>query len=380
MIRHMQRELAPIPGPSGLDEEGLKELEAARRALPIQRLIGNGMDYADAAGLHAAAARGFAWTGAACWAGEANLQRARAATGRVTKRRHLFHAAACFRFAQSVLMRDTPEKAAIYIRALEAFTGGAELAEPAYDKVSIPWAGGPLLGWLIRPVGVSAPPVVITFGGADGWREEYHNGALALRDRGVATLLLDGPGQGETRILGHVRFPLGGEPTPIEGAFSAVVTFLLRDSRVGERVGIWGNSLGGTLAALTASADHRLTACCVNGGSADPVRMLARFPRLATRLGAMTGVVGSDAARDMLQALTLPPEANRITCPLLVLHGGADPLFSVEEAVAIAQGAPAADRQVLLWDDGDHCLYNHTFEKHALIADWFSARLGANVV
>lgn len=375
MIRHLQREIPPPPEPTGLDEQGLQSLQAARRALPVQRLVGNGMDYADAVALHEAAERGVPWTDAACWAGDANLQRAWAALAAVTRRDHLFRAAACFRFAQSVLMRDTADKVSIYRRALEAFSAAAALAQPAYDKVEIAWGDGCLTGWLIRPPGVPAPPAVITFGGADGWREEYHDGALALRERGVATLLLDGPGQGETRILGKVYFPWRGEPTGIGGAFSAAVTALLADSRLGGKVGIWGNSLGGTFAALTASSDHRIAACCVTGGSADPAKMLARFPRLAERLGAMTGTIEPGIATAMLEGLALPPTANRISCPLLVLHGGADPLFTVDEAVALAEGARSTDVEILLWDDGDHCLYNHTREKHALLADWFAARL-----
>lgn len=372
----MQRELPPPPEPPAHpDDDSFKALTAARRALPVQRLIGNGMDYADAVALHDAAVRGVPWIGAACWAGAANLERARGAGSRSTRRSHLFHAAACFRFGQSVLMRDGPEKVAIYRRALDAFTDAAALAEPVYDKVRIPWRDRFLSGWLIRPATAAPPPVVIIFGGADGWREEYHNGALTLRERGVASLLLDGPGQGETRILDRVLFPLAGTPATIDEAFSAAVTFLLSDARVSDRVGIWGNSLGGSLAALTASRDPRLSACCVNGGSAFPVNMLSRFPRLAERLAAMTGIEGPDAAQQMLDDLALPPEANAIACPLLVLHGGADPLFSVEEASAIAEGAPVADKQILLWDDGDHCLYNHSFEKHVLAADWFAERL-----
>ena len=377
MIRHMQRGLPQLPpAPPHPGEDALKALAAARRALPIQRLIGNGMDYADATALHDAAAHGVPWTEAACWAGDANLERARLATRPATRRAHLFHAAACFRFGQSVLMRDSAEKVGIYRRALQAFTEAAALAEPAYEKVRIPWKEQSLLGWLTRPGPDVPAPVVIIFGGADGWREEYHDGALALRERGIASLLLDGPGQGETRILGGVHFPLAGRPGTIDGAFSAAVTFLLSDGRVSDRVGIWGNSLGGTLAALTACNDSRLAACCVNGGSASPANMLARFPRLAERLAAMIGIDEPDAARQMLDELALPPKANQIACPLLVLHGGADPLFSVEEAVAIAEGAPVADKQVLLWDDGDHCLYNHSSEKHVLVADWFADQLG----
>ncbi len=91
----------------------------------------------------------------------------------------------------------------------------------------------------MRPRGVMAPPVVIIFGGADGWREEYHGAGLALVERGVAALLLDGPGQGETRILGGLHLQPG-----IERAFAAAIRFLIADERVSDLVGRMGQQLG----------------------------------------------------------------------------------------------------------------------------------------
>ena len=44
--------------------------------------------------------------------------------------------------------------------------------------------------------------------GADGWREAYFTGAEYLLERGLSVLLLDGPGQGETRLFGGVHFDI----------------------------------------------------------------------------------------------------------------------------------------------------------------------------
>ena len=341
----------------------------------MQRLVGNGMDYDDAASLHAMAEAGVAWSDGACWLGAAKLLLARRAADdghHVSARTHYWHAAAAFRFAQSPLIQDDERKIAIYRRALEAFSSGAALADPPYEKVAIPFAGSALHGWLMRPASIDRPPAVIIFGGADGWREEYHDGACALLARGVAALLLDGPGQGETRILGGLH--LRGDP---EAAYSAAVGALRSDARLSGRIGIWGNSLGGCFAARTASRDPRIAACCVNGGTWRPVEILARFPRFIDRFRAMTGAADRDEATAILGSLTLPQNANAISCPLLVLHGVPDPLFSVERAKELAEWAPSSDKNVVLWDDGDHCIYNHTAEKHCLISDWFAARLPA---
>ena len=361
-------DLSPAPEAAG-------ETDAARRALPMSRLVGNGMDHDDAALLHGRSAAGARWTDAAEAIGAAKLARATEAmaAGRtVSARGHLWHAAAAFRFGQSALIADGPRKAALYQRSADAFAQAARLATQAYRKVAIPFEGGALHGWLMLPDVIARPPAVIVFGGADGCREEYHRGALALLERGVAALLLDGPGQGETRVRDGLYLRPG-----IERAFSAAVGFLLADAGLGDRIGLWGNSLGGCFAARTASADPRVAACCVTGGTWLPTEILDRFPRFIERMRAMTGQANPDEARAILARHTLPRHENRISCPLLVVHGAEDRLFSVERATEVATWSASADRRVVVWDDGDHCVYNHTEEKHCLVADWFADALAA---
>jgi alpha-beta hydrolase superfamily lysophospholipase len=225
------------------------------------------------------------------------------------------------------------------------------------------------------PPGVARPPVVVIFGGADGWKEEYHLGACYLIERGIAAVLLDGPGQGETRLFHRIHMT---EPPDL--AFSAVLSYLLDHPEIGDRVGIWGNSLGGNFAARAASFDPRFAACCVNSGSAMPVAGFRRYPRLQEKRFAMVGRRDEATADTIFEALALSPNDNRIGCPLLVLHGVPDALFTVAEARSLYDDAPSTDKTLMLWEDGDHCIYNHSHEKHALIADWFADRLGGNRV
>ena len=95
----------------------------------------------------------------------------------------------------------------------------------------------------------------------------------------MATFLLDGPGQGESRLFGGLV--LDHEFTT---AFSAVVDHLAADPRLSDQVGIWGNSMGGYLAAAVATADNRFTACCVNGGTVRPAEILDRFQRFTAKV------------------------------------------------------------------------------------------------
>lgn len=350
-----------------------KEAEAHKRAMPLQRLLGNGMDYADVDELYRLVDDAAPWPDAATSLGEANLRRAEAAEADghpASARTWYLAAAACFRVGQ-VPLPDNDQKRALYRQLIAAYGAGGALADPPTEHVEIGWGDGTLYGWLLRPPGHARPPTVIVMGGFDGWREEYHVGATYLLERGIAVLLVDGPGQGETRLFGGLVMN-----TDVTSAFSAMVDHLLADDRLGDEVGIWGNSMGGFLAAATAAADPRIAACCVNGGTVRPAEFPERFPRTVAKAQSLLGIDDPDKALDTLRGFRLQPEdLERLRCPLLVLHGTPDQVFLVENARALYDQAGTADKTWREWPDGDHCIYNHSLDKHLLVSDWFADRL-----
>src|SRR5882672_777916 len=169
---HVQQGRSPpkpdAPRPDAeVSAEQRKAIDAHRRAMPVPRLLDNGMDYADAVALHALAAQGVPWPEAASWLGAENLARAdaaRAAGRRITARAAYRLACACFRFAQSPLIRDDARKQAIYRRLIDAYAAAAALDEPPTRKLEVAYRGGALCGWLLRPRDVARPPVVIVIG------------------------------------------------------------------------------------------------------------------------------------------------------------------------------------------------------------------------
>ncbi len=350
-----------------------KEADAHKRAMPLQRLLGNGMDYADAVELYRLADNGTPWHKAGEQLGQLSRQRGdeTLADGhRSSAKTWYLNAAACYRVGQ-VPLPDGDEKRRLYTELITSYRAGIELMEPPGEHVGIPWKAGTLWGWLLRPASAIAPPTVVTFGGFDGWREEYHHGATYLLERGVAVLLVDGPGQGETRLFGGLHLD-----RDFVDAFRAVIDHVLAEPRLGEAIGLWGNSMGGYLAAAVTSADSRVGACCVNGGTVRPAEFPERFPRMATKAQQLLGLEDPAAAVAELSRLHLQPrDLSRIACPLLVLHGTPDQVFLVENARALFDGAASEDKTWREWSDGDHCLYNHSTEKHTLIGDWFADRL-----
>lgn len=354
--------------------ESKEAIEAHKRAMPVQRLLGNGMDYADIVELYRRVDTGESWAHVGEQLGDRNIERAVNAADRrhlATARDWYLAAAACYRVAQHPLPDSDPRKTALYRQLIDAFATAGALSDPPTEHVEIPWDRGRLMGWLLRPASTTPPPTVIVMGGFDGWREEYHTGATYLIERGLAVLLIDGPGQGETRLFEGLT--LGAE---FPDAYSAMVSWIHADRRLADRVGIWGNSLGGHLAAAAALHDDRIAACCVNGGSATPVEFPRRYRLAAEKVQLLLGIDDAEAAVTSLAQLSLSAQQlTRLRCPLLVLHGTPDPVFDVSNARALFDGAAATDKTWIEWPDGDHCIYNHSLEKHTLVADWFADRL-----
>ena len=349
------------------------EMESLRRAMPIQRLIGGGMRFDDAHAIHAMSGTGIAWHVAGRWLGDRNRRTAEAAATPVGARAFYRYAAACFRVGQAALPIDTPGKRDLHAAMVDAFGEAARRDDPMTEKHEIPWRSGALCGWLIRPRGVVRPPVVLVVGGFDGWREEYWPGAEQLALRGVAAFLVDGPGQGETRLRDGLYID-GDFPQ----AFSAMADYLRADRRLADVIGLWGNSLGGFLAAAAAVRDPRFAAVCVNGGSVRPIELPERHPRFWNKVEAMVGTTDRAHARTVFQAFDLSERAADIRCPLLQLHGEPDQVFLLENARAIHDLASSTDKTLLLWPDGDHCIYNHSEEKNVVVADWFASRLATD--
>ncbi len=61
---------------------------------------------------------------------------------------------------------------AAYHHALRNFLKAARCFEPALEVVEIPFEGKKVAGYLQVPRGIARPPVVMHWGGVDGWKED----------------------------------------------------------------------------------------------------------------------------------------------------------------------------------------------------------------
>jgi alpha-beta hydrolase superfamily lysophospholipase len=200
-----------------------------------------------------------------------------------------------------------------------------------------------------------------------GWSTAYRAMAEALCRHGLDCLLVDGPGQGDSRLEGGVF-----ADADVHAGFSRFVDYIL-ERTPGRPVGIWGNSFGGLFAALTAVRDRRISACCINGA---PAR--AEIPSFRTaqeQLAALFGVRDAAELEHVLPALAFDGPRAPLTCATLVLEGGADPLVPAGTQQSFLAGNRHPLSRLETWPDGEHTIYNHAAARNALAAEWFVTAL-----
>ncbi len=168
-----------------------------------------------------------------------------------------FDACRCGRYPAPI----SPGQVAAYQHSLRIYRKAAKYFDPPLEIIELPFEGQTLVGHLQRPPGVKKPPVLLHWGGVDGWKEDRrHISALAMK-AGLASLAIDMPGSGENPFL-------YGDPMA-ERSYIAWLDYLLKRSEVdGARVGVWGGSFGAYWAARLAHvAADRIKGAVFHGGS-----------------------------------------------------------------------------------------------------------------
>jgi 2,6-dihydroxypseudooxynicotine hydrolase len=253
-------------------------------------------------------------------------------------------------------------------RTVDAYRKAMPNLEPAAERVEVPFEGGVLPGNLRRPGGVARPALVLMVPGLDSVKEELFAMENDFLKRGMATLSVDGPGQGENE-----------RHFPIRPDWSAVVASIL-DGLGGRadvdlsRVGLMGISMGGIYGPFAAAKEKRLHALIALAG---PYDLSECWPALnpLTKGGYIYYTHSRDEAEafEKSKRLSLHGVIDKVDCPVLVIHGAKDRLFPPEQAERIAREAKHAT--LLMYPDGNHVCNNITYKYRPAMADWMKERL-----
>ncbi len=141
---------------------------------------------------------------------EAMGREALAAKKFISAGEHLQRAGVYYHFGKFLFVHDVPQMKAAHMKAVACRNLALPHLNPPGERVTIPYEGRALYGILRKPNGVAKPPVLIMAVGLDSAKEETDAYERPYLDRGIATLVFDGPGQGE----GEYDF---GDPRRLRG-------------------------------------------------------------------------------------------------------------------------------------------------------------------
>ncbi len=299
----------------------------------------------------------------------------------VAARESYFIASLLYGSAQWPVFENTRENLALNDKKVACYKKYIQFADHEIRRVEIPFGGKSLPAYFHLPSNrPSGPlPAVIAIGGMDSFKEL--SGALygdKLRERGIATLLLDGPGQGEccTRDI-HVT------ANNWMDVGRTVLTWLRSQKEVDpDGIALRGSSMGSFWATQMASVDDRIKGCAVQAVCHEPggnTIFNMASPTFKLRFMYMAGYRDEAEFDRFAQTLTLQGVGSKIKCPYLVVAGEDDHLSPIEYTYDLLDTV-SAPKQLLLYEGADHGVGNSSAVAlgpgtATFIAEWLKDRL-----
>ena len=306
--------------------------------------------------------------------------------------RKLMRAGLYYLIAERMPSHKDPRRMIAYKRGIERYAKGLQLRREPVEFVEIPYGAHKLKAYFVQASdskeSEARRPCVVHFDGFDVTKEIIY-GACAeeYRRRGISMLIVDHPGVGEALRLDH----LYSGPETEKPAAAACDYLATRKDVDMKRLGIVALSLGGYYAPRAAAFEKRFACCVAWGAIWDFGKAYASrvdgtnepsVPGFVEHAMWVFGQKTPEEARAVASKLTLEGVAEKITCPLLIVHGENDrqiPLWHAEKTYAAAINSPARELKVFSLADGgaEHCGADNGGLIVDYITDWVAEKLGA---
>ena len=248
----------------------------------------------------------------------------------VAARESYFIASLLWGSAQWSIFENSPQNLEYNERKVNCFKKYTAYATNKIERVEIPFGKASLPGYLHLPRGWNGEklPCVLSIDGMDGSKEIMH--AMygdKILERGLASLAIDGPGQGECCTRGiHVT------ATNFKDAGRAALDWLRSRPEIDpDRLLVYGISFGSFWGTQVAMVDKGLLGCavvyvCHEPGGHTIFNMAS--PTFKLRFMYMAGIEDEEEFDRFAAGMTL--DGREVKCPYLVLAGEDDELSPIE--------------------------------------------------
>jgi pimeloyl-ACP methyl ester carboxylesterase len=253
---------------------------------------------------------------------------------------------------------SSPEKMSCYKGALRSFLKAAPSMDPPLERIAIPFEEKQVIGYLQIPRGVERPPVVMHWGGVDGWKEDRRTNSDVLLARGIACFTIDMPGAGEN--------PCSGSDLRAERTLSAALDYLETRSDIdGKRIACMGGSFGGYWAAKLAHTEPKRLRGAVNWGAGVHRTFQEEWLRPALTLTASQYLMGPASLLDarsyifgvktLEETLKIAPTLSLVAqglidepcAPLLCINGKEDDQHPISDLYLLAEHGSPKDLRII---------------------------------
>jgi dienelactone hydrolase len=322
------------------------------------------------------------------WNAEAEALDVRAAKASPATAGLLLLRAGMYRFTGERFVQPGAEKRALGEHAYRNLHAGLRARHPEIDFAEVPYDGTSLPALFMRAPVSGPAPVVVIFDGMDNAKEmSVLFAGLEFARRGMHTLAIDGPGQGETLRL---RGMSARHDYEVAGA-AALDYLATRPEADMRRAVVMGYSFGGYYAVRVAAHEPRFAAGVALTAPHWDLAGFQRSVRDKARAAGQTiaqsnfqfrwvvGAADDDAAIAIAERFDVAGPASHIRCPFLVTHGADDRVIPVANARRLfdALGTPRKSLRIFTGEEGG-AQHAHVDDRQIGIshaADWITETL-----
>lgn len=340
------------------------------------RFVANAIDYNDLSRLDERIDDWDDWCGAFERVGDERVELAEDALNRgdeLAAGEYLRQAAMYFHFGSHVWHVDEAVRERVHERTVETFQRAAPYLDPPAERIEAPHEDYTVPGNLRVPEegpDGDESPLVVMLPGLDSTKEELSAYDAELHERGLATLAVDGAGQGET-------WANQGMTPDYPELISSVVDHVREldpDGVDRSRLGVYGVSLGGFYAPYVAANEPRFDACVGISGPFTVGPVSGRDSDLLKEQFTWATKADSPVEVDEItEEMSLRRDVENLTQPALMVTGEQDHIIPPAQTERIADRAPGGE--YVLYEEGNHVCNNIPYKYRPLAADWLAKKL-----